>query len=65
MQMGADAELTRRVLVAHGTDPNVYGVVVVGLGCVTMRAQDVAADIQREALTNGCILSSSRTRAAP
>ncbi len=48
-QLGADAELTRRVLVAHGTHPNVYGVVVVGLGCETMRAQDIAADIRREA----------------
>jgi len=48
-QLGADAELTRRVLVAHGTHPNVFGVVVVGLGCETMRAQDVAADIRREA----------------
>jgi len=47
-QLGADAELTRRVLVSHGTHPNVYGVVVVGLGCETMRAQDVAADIRRE-----------------
>jgi altronate dehydratase large subunit len=48
-QLGADAELTRRVLVAHGTHPNVFGVVVVGLGCETMRAQDVAADIRRAA----------------
>jgi altronate dehydratase large subunit len=48
-QLGADAELTRRVLVSHGAHPNVYGVVVVGLGCETMRAQDVAADIRREA----------------
>src|SRR5512136_661440 len=48
-QLGADAELTRRILVAHGTHPNVFGVVVVGLGCETMRAQDVAADIRRRA----------------
>jgi altronate dehydratase large subunit len=48
-QLGADAELTRRVLVAHGIHPNVFGVVVVGLGCETMRAQDVAADIRRQA----------------
>jgi altronate dehydratase large subunit len=48
-QLGSDAELTRRVLVSHGTHPNVYGVVVVGLGCETMRAQGVAADIRREA----------------
>jgi altronate dehydratase large subunit len=48
-QLGADAELTRRVLVAHGIHPNVFAVVVVGLGCETMRAQDVAADIRRQA----------------
>jgi altronate dehydratase large subunit len=48
-QLGADAELTRRVLVSHGTHPNVFAVVVVGLGCETMRAQDVAADIRRQA----------------
>ena len=48
-QLGADAKLTRRVLVSHGTHPNVYGVVVVGLGCETMRAQDVAADIRNQA----------------
>jgi altronate dehydratase large subunit len=48
-QLGADAELTRRVLVAHGIHPNVFAVVVVGLGCETMRAQEVAADIRRQA----------------
>jgi altronate dehydratase large subunit len=45
-QLGVDAELSKRVLVAHGTHPNVYGVVVVGLGCESMRAQDVAAEIK-------------------
>ncbi|MGZ3649211.1 MAG: UxaA family hydrolase, partial [Syntrophales bacterium] len=45
-QLGADAALTRRVLVAHGAHPNVYGVVVVGLGCETLRAQDMAAEIK-------------------
>jgi len=44
-QLGADAELTRRVLVGHGTHPNVAGVVVVGLGCETIQARDIAADI--------------------
>jgi altronate dehydratase large subunit len=47
-QLGADAALTARVLVAHGAHPNVYGVVVVGLGCETIRAQDIAAAIARE-----------------
>ncbi|MHB8908007.1 MAG: UxaA family hydrolase [Syntrophales bacterium] len=45
-QLGVDAEQTRRVLVGHGAHPNVYGVVVVGLGCENMRAQDIAADIR-------------------
>lgn len=45
-QLGVDAELTARVLVAHGTHPNVAGVVVVGLGCETIRAQDIAAEIK-------------------
>ena len=45
-QLGADAALTRRILVAHGTHPNVYGVIVVGLGCETLRAQDMAAEIR-------------------
>ena len=47
-QLGADAELTARVLVAHGTHPNVTGVIVVGLGCETIRAQDIAAEIKRQ-----------------
>ena len=47
-QLGADAELTAHVLVSHGTHPNVFGVVVVGLGCETIRAQDIAAAIKRQ-----------------
>ena len=47
-QLGADAELTSHVLVSHGTHPNVYGVVVVGLGCETIRAQDIAAAIKKQ-----------------
>lgn len=47
-QLGADAELTANVLIGHGTHPNVYGVVVVGLGCETIRAQDIAAAIKQK-----------------
>jgi altronate dehydratase large subunit len=47
-QLGADAELTAHVLVSHGTHPNVYGVVVVGLGCETIRAQNIAAAIKEK-----------------
>lgn len=45
-QLGADLELSKRVLVAHGTHPNVFGIVVVGLGCETLRAQAVVEAIQ-------------------
>ena len=47
-QLGADAELTSQVLIGHGTHPNVFGVVVVGLGCETTRAQDIAAAIKSQ-----------------
>lgn len=47
-QLGADAELTFQILTAHGTHPNVYGVVVVGLGCETIRAQNIAEAIRRQ-----------------
>jgi len=46
--LGADAELTGRIFVGHGVHPNVYGVVVVGLGCENIRAQDVAAAIKEQ-----------------
>jgi hypothetical protein len=46
-QLGADLELSKHVLVTHGTHPNVFGVVIVGLGCETLRAQDVAAEIRK------------------
>ncbi|MDF2501678.1 MAG: uxaA 4 [Anaerosporomusa subterranea] len=46
-QLGADADLTARVLVGHGAHPNVFGVIVVGLGCETIRAQDIAANIKK------------------
>jgi altronate dehydratase large subunit len=47
-QLGPDAAQTMRALVGHGAHPNVYGVVVVGLGCEVVRAQEVAAEISRE-----------------
>ena len=47
-QLGADLELTRRVLISHGTHPNVYGTVIVGLGCETARAQEVAQAIKEQ-----------------
>ena len=47
-QLGADAEQTVRAFVGHGIHPNVYGIVVVGLGCEVARAQDVAAEIKKQ-----------------
>jgi altronate dehydratase large subunit len=47
-QLAPDAAQTARVFVGHGTNPNVYGVVVVGLGCEVVRAQDVAAEIKKQ-----------------
>lgn len=46
--LGADAAQAKRVFVGHGAHPNVFGVVVVGLGCETIRAQDVAEEIRRQ-----------------
>ncbi|MCX7779526.1 MAG: UxaA family hydrolase [Negativicutes bacterium] len=45
-QLGKDAARTADVLIGHGIHPNVFAVVVVGLGCETIRAQDVAAAIK-------------------
>jgi len=46
-QLAPDAAQTARVFVGHGIHPNVFGIVVVGLGCEGVRAQDVAAEIKR------------------
>ncbi len=47
-QLGVDAVLTSNVLIGHGTHPNVFGVIVVGLGCETVRAQNIAAGIKKQ-----------------
>lgn len=47
-QLAPDAAQTARALIGHGTHPNVYGIVVVGLGCEVVRAQNVAAEIKRQ-----------------
>lgn len=47
-QLAPDAAQTARALIGHGVHPNVYGVVVVGLGCEVVRAQDVAAEIKKQ-----------------
>lgn len=47
-QLSPDAAQTARVFVGHGINPNVYGVIVVGLGCEVVRAQDVAKEIKKQ-----------------
>ena len=47
-QLAPDAAQTEKVFVGHGTNPNVFGVVVVGLGCEVVRAQEVAAEIKKQ-----------------
>lgn len=47
-ELAPDAKQTAKVFIGHGTNPNVYGVVVVGLGCEVVRAQDVAAEIKKQ-----------------
>ncbi|TCL35674.1 altronate dehydratase large subunit [Anaerospora hongkongensis] len=46
-QLAPDAAQTARALIGHGTHPNVFAVIVVGLGCEVVRAQEVAAAITR------------------
>ncbi|MFC5448635.1 UxaA family hydrolase [Paenibacillus aestuarii] len=44
-QVGIDYEQTFRTYAGMGMNPNVYGVVVLGLGCETHQARSVAQDI--------------------
>ena len=44
-QVGMDLELTARGLKGLGRHPNFYGVVVVGLGCERLRAQELAESV--------------------
>lgn len=46
-QVGVDYEQTFRTYVGLGKNPNVYGVVVLGLGCETHQARSVAAEIAK------------------
>jgi len=45
-QMGEDLEQTVRTLVGTAVNPNVYGVVVIGLGCEAASAHSVAAAVR-------------------
>lgn len=46
-QLGRDSEQTRRTLIGFGSNPNVGGVIVVGLGCETVLAPPVAEAIKQ------------------
>jgi altronate dehydratase large subunit len=46
-QVGVDYEQTFRTYVGLGANPNVYGVVVLGLGCETHQARSVAGEIAK------------------
>lgn len=47
-QLSPDAAQTKRAFIGHGIHPNVYGIVVVGLGCEVVRAKEVAAEIKKQ-----------------
>jgi altronate dehydratase large subunit len=45
-QVGDDREQTKRSLAGFGTNPNIYGVLVVGNGCENLGAKELAEAIQ-------------------
>ncbi len=45
-QVGADLEQTKRTLVGFGTNPNVFAVLVVGNGCESLPAKELADAVQ-------------------
>jgi altronate dehydratase large subunit len=47
-QVGEDYEQTFRTYVGMGANPNVYGVVVLGLGCETLQAMKIASAIKKK-----------------
>jgi altronate dehydratase large subunit len=46
-QVGVDYEQTFRTYVGLGKNPNVYGVIVMGLGCETHQARSIAEEIAK------------------
>lgn len=46
-QVGVDFDQTSRTYVGMGANPNVYGVVVLGLGCETLQAMRIAGQIKK------------------
>jgi altronate dehydratase large subunit len=47
-QIGRDADMTFRTLVGIGANPNVFGAVVLGLGCETTRPEAVAEALEAQ-----------------
>ncbi len=45
-ELDFDARQTQDVIVGHGANPNVYGVLIVGLGCEVVQANEVAREIK-------------------
>jgi altronate dehydratase large subunit len=46
-QVGIDYDQTFRTYVGMGANPNVYGVIVLGLGCETHQARSVAGELKK------------------
>jgi altronate dehydratase large subunit len=46
-QFGPDFSYTLRTLVGLGTNPNIYGVIVVGLGCENLTSKLIAKNVKR------------------
>lgn len=46
-QVGIDSDWTLRTVVGYGAHPNVYGVVVVGLGCENHQASLIKSEIEK------------------
>jgi len=46
-QFGPDFSYTLRILVGLGTNPNIYGVIVVGLGCENLTSKLIAKNVKR------------------
>ncbi len=47
-QFGPDFTYTQRTLVGLGSNPNIYGAIIVGLGCENMSNKLIAKNIKRE-----------------
>ena len=46
-QIGKDLEMTRRTLKGLAINPNIFGVIVLGLGCETVRPDSIASEIAK------------------